>query len=408
MSVEVVSVKKKRKLRKKKPVAAVGRREVPFWVGFDLGGTKMLASVLDADYTVLAVAKRPTDGAEGLQKGKQKLVKTIRDAMEAAGVNPAGLQGIGMGCPGLVNPERGILINAPNLGWSAAALGPFLEREFKVPVVLANDVDAGTYGEYVMGAGKGARSLLGVFPGTGLGAGYVFNGELVQGRTVSAMELGMVYLPGTHLGSAVPGAVMLEDLTSRLALASQGAVMCYRGQAEVLDKKTGAALRDMKSKALANSLRGGDEGTMVMFSNSVRYLGMGVAMVVNLLAPDRIVLGGGLVEELPSVYVNLLKEEVGRYALPSLARPIRYVVAKLGGNAVAVGAVAWLRHQGRTVAAGEELAPIKEVKAAKPKPKTKPKTKMKLEAKLGDAVVKPEVVKKKVLRKVAKKGGLGL
>lgn len=88
---------------------------------------------------------------------------------------------------------------------------------------------------------------------------------------------------------------------------------------------------------------------MVMFGNSVRYLGLGVAMVVNLMAPDRIVLGGGLVEELPSLYVNMLKEEVARYALPSLAKPIKYVVAKLGGNAVAVGSVAWLRHRAEGV-----------------------------------------------------------
>lgn len=159
------------------------------------------------------------------------------------------------------------------------------------------------------------------------------------------MELGMIYLPGTHIGSAQHGVVLLEDLTSRLSLAAEGGVACYRGQAETLNERTAGSLREIKSKALAGSLRAGDEGTMVMFGNSVRYLGLGVAMVVNLMAPDRIVLGGGLVEELPSLYVNLLKEEVARYALPSLAKPIKYVVAKLGGNAVAVGSVAWLRHR---------------------------------------------------------------
>lgn len=325
-------------------VAKPALKQVPFWIGFDLGGTKMLATVLDADYKVLGTARKATNGSDGVAKGKAKVIKTIQEAMQAAGVAPKGLKGIGIGCPGLVNPEKGVLINAPNLGWSNVGLKQLLGAAFKVPVSVMNDVDAGTYGEYALGAGKGARSVLGVFPGTGLGSGFVFNGELVQGATVSAMELGMIYLPGTHIGSAQHGAVLLEDLTSRLSLAAQGGVACYRGQAEALNKKTAGNLRDLKSKALAGSLRAGDEGTMVMFSNSVRYLGLGVAIVVNLMAPDRIVLGGGLVEELPSVYVNLLKEEVAKYALPSLAKPIRYVVAKLGGNAVAVGAVAWLRH----------------------------------------------------------------
>ncbi len=319
-------------------------KKKPFWIGFDLGGTKMLAVVLDENYHVLGTARKSTNGSEGQVKGRDKVVKAVQEAIQEAGVDPRGLQGIGIGCPGLVNPEKGVLINAPNLGWSNVGLKRLFNTEFKVPVAVLNDVDAGTYGEYALGAGRGARSVLGVFPGTGLGAGFVFNGELVQGRAVSAMELGMIYLPGTHIGSAEHGVVLLEDLTSRLSLAAQGGVACYRGQAEALSKRTAGNLREVKSKALAGSLREGDEGTIIMFRNSVRYLGLGVAMVVNLLAPDRIVLGGGLVEELPSLYVNLLKEEVARYALPELAKPVRYVVAKLGGNAVAIGAAAWLRH----------------------------------------------------------------
>jgi len=344
-AVKEVKLPKVVKSGKAGKAAKVGLKEVSFWIGFDLGGTKMLATVLDQQYHVLGVARKATNGSDGLVKGKAKVVKTIQEAMAAAGVSPKGLKGIGIGCPGLVNPEKGVLINAPNLGWSNVGLKQLLGGVFKVPVEVMNDVDAGTYGEYALGAGKGARSVLGVFPGTGLGTGFVYNGELVMGRGVSAMELGMIYLPGTHIGSAQHGVVLLEDLTSRLSLAAEGGVACYRGQAEALNARTAGSLREIKSKALAGSLRAGDEGTMVMFGNSVRYLGLGVAMVVNLMAPDRIVLGGGLVEELPSLYVNMLKEEVARYALPSLAKPIKYVVAKLGGNAVAVGSVAWLRHR---------------------------------------------------------------
>jgi glucokinase len=121
-------------------------------------------------------------------------------------------------------------------------------------VAVLNDVDAGTYGEYILGAGKGARSLLGVFPGTGVGSGFVYNGQLVMGRAISAMELGNLLLPGTHIGSPVFGTVTLEDLTSRLALASQAGMACYRGQLPELDKKTQGALRSIRSKALAACL----------------------------------------------------------------------------------------------------------------------------------------------------------
>ena len=317
-----------------------------FWVGFDLGGTKMLAAVLDENYTVIATAKKSTNGSDGAVKGKKKIVAAIREAIEASGWDPKGIQGIGIGCPGLVNPAKGVLLSAPNLGWINVGLRKLLCGTFKVPVAVLNDVDAGTFGEYRLGAGIGSRSLLGVFPGTGLGAGFVYNGQLVMGKTISCMELGNICLPGTHIGSVEFGAVILEDLTSRLALAAQAGVYCYRGQAPELDKKTQGNLRELKSKALAGSFRAGDEAAMIMFRNSIRYLGMGVATVVNLFGPDHIALGGGLVEELPGLYLNLLKEEVARFAMPELARGLRYSIAKLGGNAVTSGSVAYLREFG--------------------------------------------------------------
>lgn len=328
-----------------KPERTLKLKSLPFWIGFDLGGTKMMACVLDKDYKVLGTARKSTGGSDGQAKGRRKIINTIQEAIAESGVDPKGLQGIAIGCPGLVNPEKGILINAPNLGWNNMGLTGILKTAFKKPVAVLNDVDAGTFGEYKLGAGKGARSLLGVFPGTGVGAGFVYDGKLIMGRAVSAMELGMIYLPGTHLGSEQHGAVMLEDLTSRLALASQAGIACYRGQLPELDKKTRGNLRDIRSKALAGAFNSGEAAGMIMFGNSIRFLGMGVAAVVNLFAPDQITLGGGLVEEMPTLYLNSLKEEVSRFALPALARTIKYSVAKLGGSAVAVGAVAWLREK---------------------------------------------------------------
>lgn len=340
-----MAAKKKNKSEKAAPESGQGvkLKSLPFWIGFDLGGTKMLACVLDKDYKVLGTARKSTNGSDGQTKGRMKIVKAIQEAIEAAGVDPTGLQGIGIGCPGLVNPERGVLIHAPNLGWTNLQLGTLLRTTFKKPVSVLNDVDAGTYGEYKLGAGKGARSLLGIFPGTGVGAGFVYDGRIIMGRAASAMELGMIYLPGTHLSSPHEGTVMLEDLTSRLALASQAGVACYRGQLPDLDRKTQGNLREIRSKALANAMRTEQEAAMLMFRNSIRYLGMGVAAVVNLLAPDHITLGGGLVEEMPTVYLGMLKQEVARYAVPGLSKGIKYSIAKLGGTAVAVGSVAWLR-----------------------------------------------------------------
>ena len=318
------------------------RNRKPFWIGFDLGGTKMMACVLDAEYNVLGTARKSTQTGSA-DKGIKRIIGTIKEAMEKANVDPAKVRGIGIACPGTVNAEKGLLINAPNLGWKRAPIGERLKRAFKCPVGVLNDVDAGTYGEFTHGAAKGARSVLGVFPGTGLGAGFVYDGQLVQGREISCMELGMIYFPGTHLGSSIPGAVLFEDLTSRLGVAAAASVECCRGKAPKLDARTGAALREMKSKALSGSVKDGEAATALILQNSITYLAMGVAMVVNLFGPDHITLGGGLVEELPAQYLKGLREEVKRYAVPEIFRGTRFSVAKLGGNAVAIGAVAWLR-----------------------------------------------------------------
>jgi glucokinase len=315
-----------------------------FWIGFDLGGTKMMVVAVDEKNKVLASARKATHGDEGVRKGKMRILKLIEEVIALGALDKKGLQGIGIGCPGLVNPAQGILISAPNLGWYKVNFKAFFKQHYGVDSVVLNDVDAGTFGEYFLGIGDKNRSVLGVFPGTGLGAGFVHQGRLLMGRSLSAMELGMIYLPGTHLGSSLPGAVLLEDLTSRLALAAQASIACYRGQLPELNKKSQGNLREIRSKALAASVLSNRPAAMMMMDQSLEYLAMGVALTVNLLAPDEIVLGGGLVEEMPKKIMIDLKRKVEKYALPELSKTLKYRVATLGGQAVALGAMAWFRH----------------------------------------------------------------
>lgn len=345
MAKKVSSPKKNRKSSAPAPVPSpVDHTQTPFWIGFDLGGTKMLACVIDENYNVLGATRKASQGTQGPAKGIKRILGTIDEAISVAGVTAGNLQGVAIACPGTVNPAKGTLITAPNLGWHNIPLGPQLQRLLGKPVMLLNDVDAGTYGEYCLGAGKGSRSLLGVFPGTGLGAGFIYDGKLIHGKTTSCMELGMIYFPGTHLNSPIPGAVLFEDLTSRLGLASAAGVECLRGKAPALDARTNASLREMKSKALSTSYKAQEPGIVPVVENSLHYLGMGVAIIVNLLAPDHITLGGGLVEEMPRPYLTALRQYTARYAVPEIFKSIKFSIAKLGGNAVAIGGAAWLRN----------------------------------------------------------------
>lgn len=201
------------------------------WIGFDLGGTKMLCHVFDAEFNLLASSREKTRGHEGSDPGVARIISTIEKALGQVKMDVAELAGIGMGCPGPLDLEKGIIRDAPNLGWTDVRIKQTLEKQFGCPTHIMNDVDAGVYGEYRFGAGRGSRCLLGVFPGTGIGGGCVYNGEVFRGANSSCMEVGHVQvLPdGPLCGCGRRGC--LEAVASRLAISSEAIKAAFRGDA---------------------------------------------------------------------------------------------------------------------------------------------------------------------------------
>ncbi len=207
------------------------------WIGFDLGGTKMLCQVYDADFNPLGRHREKTRGHEGAEAGIGRIVSTIHKALEPLKIDSANVAGIGVGCPGPLDLDAGVIINAPNLGWTNVAIKAELERAFNCPTFIMNDVDAGVYGEYRFGAGRGSRCVLGVFPGTGIGGGCVYDGEILRGKTGSCMEVGhMQVAPGGPLcGCGRRGC--LEAVASRLAISAAVIQAAYRGEIAVPDEE---------------------------------------------------------------------------------------------------------------------------------------------------------------------------
>ena len=137
------------------------------WIGFDLGGTKMLACVYDSDFKQIGKARKKTKGREGMEAGLKRINNTIFEALEDAGIEASDVSGLGIGCPGPLDFQKRELRIAPNLGWENVPIAKSIEDKFKFPVAMANDVDAGVFGEYRFGAGRNARCVFGLFPGTG-------------------------------------------------------------------------------------------------------------------------------------------------------------------------------------------------------------------------------------------------
>jgi glucokinase len=310
------------------------------WLGFDLGGTKMMAAVFGRDFKVLASVRTKTKGAEGTEEVLARIQSVIGEALGEAGLEAADLGGIGVGCPGPLDLDRGIILQAPNLAWHDVPLKETLEKKFKCPAVIANDVDAGTYGEYRFGAGRGARCVLGVFPGTGIGGGCVYEGRLLRGRTGSCMEIGHVRVQaeGRQCGCGRRGC--LESVASRLAISADAAAAVYRGEAPALQRLAGTDLAQIKSGTLAKAIKAGDSVVESIVRAAAKHIGSAVADAVNLLAPDIVVLGGGLVEAMPDIVLSEARKVICGQAMKAFTKDLKIAAAELGDNATVMGAAA--------------------------------------------------------------------
>ena len=310
------------------------------WIGFDLGGTKMLCVVYDSNFKPLGRARKKTKGREGMENGLKRINATINDALEDAKVSKDTVAGLGIGCPGPLDLKKKTIREAPNLGWTNVPIGKSIQDEFEFPVEVANDVDAGVFGEYKFGAGKGKRCVVGIFPGTGIGAGCVYEGALIRGSNCTAMELGHIpVLPGgARDGAGNHGS--LETVASRLVIASAAALAAYRGDAPNLLKDAGTDITEIRSGALAKSIENGDKSVKLIIEDACEYLAGAVVTMVHLMAPDRIVFGGGLVEAMPKLILSTIEKSVKKRVLPSMAEIVDIVEAKLGDDAGVMGAAA--------------------------------------------------------------------
>ena len=241
------------------------------WVGFDLGGTKMLTIAYDEKWNSVGSEKRKTRGkSKDSDFGVHRIASTIDRLFSKNDLSIDQVAGIGIGCPGPIDLEKGRILTTPNLGWDDVDIKEFLQQRFDVPVVVLNDVDAGVYGEYKFGAAKGARCAVGIFPGTGVGGGCVYDGRILQGSGISCMEIGHTRISSSTRSSGfdLPGTVEAE--TSRLTIAAEASKAAFRGDAPWLAKEVGTDIADIRSGALADAVANGDEAVKRLIQEAGR------------------------------------------------------------------------------------------------------------------------------------------
>ena len=308
-------------------------------VGVDMGGTKILAAVINAKGEIVQQAKRATKPKKGPEEVIERITRCIREAIDGAELKPSQIRAIGIGSPGPLDPETGVIIFAPNLGWSNVPLKAKLEANLSIPTFVDNDVNVGTLGEYAFGAGRGVKNLVGIFVGTGIGGGIILDGKLFHGVNKTAGEVGhmIVEVKGPRCGCGNFGC--LEAVASRTAITRdlQKAIL-KKGKKSKLTELNGGNLDLIRSKAIARAVKQGDKPTIKVVQRAAKYLGISVASIVHFLNPEMVVLGGGVVEAMGDSLLDPIRHAAAEYALPTTMDGVQIVAATLGDNAGVIGA----------------------------------------------------------------------
>ena len=321
-------------------------RSGPYVIGMDLGGTKILAAVVDEQGEIVTEAKQKTRAEKGPDTVIGRIAETARQAARQAGLDWSEVKGIGIGAPGPMNPKTGVVYNPPNLpGWDEIALGPRLSDILQVPVCLENDVNLGTLGEHALGAGLGTRDMVGIFVGTGVGGGLILDGKLRSGYRHAAGEVGhmIVLADGPVCGCGKRGC--LESVASRTAIERDIRLGIAAGRKSQITKMLADKGR-MTSGVLAKAWRKQDPLVTEVMSRAQWHLGLLTASVVNLVDPEMIVFGGGVAEAMGDDFLKPIRVTARQYYIQQAgADKVRIVLATLGDYAGVLGAAVLARQQ---------------------------------------------------------------
>ena len=308
-------------------------------LGVDLGGTKILATVVDEQGRILAEAKRKTHAERGADIVIERIAKTAVEAVEGAGLDMTMIEAMGIGAPGVADHRTGVLEFAPNLpDWINVPLGPRLVDMLGVPVILENDVNAGTFGEATAGAGRGSASVVGVFPGTGIGGGIVLDGRLWRGARNAAGEIGhvVVLIDGPLCGCGRRGCI--EALASRTAIERDLWGEVRGGRASLITQWHQPG-EPITSGTIAHALEERDPVVMDVMARASLHRGIFTASMVNALDPACVIYGGGVVEACADFMLPIIRDATYRYLIrPVAPEQLPILPAALGDNATVIGA----------------------------------------------------------------------
>lgn len=314
-------------------------------IGIDLGGTNIKGVITDEKGAVLHWYNGPTGAENGPLYVMKRMKQVIDELMGRASVSNAEIKGIGIGLPGQVDPVKGIAIFLPNLpGWSNIPVRSGLEKVLDIKVKIENDVRMAAWGEKLLGAGRGIDDFICLALGTGIGSGIFVSGRMLLGRNRGAGEIGHISVIKDGPLCSCGNRGCLEMYASGRAIAQRAAEILKTGQRTLMSELVKDDISKISSLIVKEAASKGDKPALDLISSTAEYLGIGLVTLANLLNPQRIALGGGVMG-LGDMLLAPIRENVSRCAMP-LNKEVDIVAAQLGEKAGALGAAEVIRQNG--------------------------------------------------------------
>jgi glucokinase len=311
-------------------------------IGTDLGGTKIATALTDTDSQILKYETSATDPRRPAEAIIGEMAESILKIAE--GIPREAVLGVGVACAGLITRE-GVVAYSPNLDWHSVPLKELLEARLPWKVYLHNDVNLAAVGELHYGAAQGKQQVVCMFVGTGIGGGLIVNGKLYTGAQGYAAEIGHMSIdwegPSDFCGN--PGCI--EVLASGTAMARRAREAISAGRSSMILELAGGTPEHIRVETLVEALQRGDTLAQELVQTTGTFLGAALVNLVNLINPERIVMGGGVIRGLPQL-VDIAREHVFRYALKPPLEGLEIVLAQFGREAPVIGATVLVKMAG--------------------------------------------------------------
>jgi glucokinase len=326
------------------------RSKADYLVGVDVDGSRIMAGIFTRELRLLKATRISTNARGGGDAVLERIVRCIKDLLEARDLDLSQVSAVGVGAPGIIDSKSGTVVVAPLLQWENFALKARLAHALGRPVVIQNDCSVTMAAIYAVELRRKPRNALGIFMGTGLGGALVLDGRLYSGSAGIAGEVGHIVVEklGPICGCGSRGC--FEVFASRSGMADRlRAALKKRGATSVLApllEKDRLQPGTLRSADLKKAVKQGDKLATSVVHDAAEYTGIALANLINLLSPDVVVLGGEIIHSLKAEMMPIINEQVQAHALLRFLRKPEVVATKLGEKGGILGAAVLARKGG--------------------------------------------------------------